>query len=186
VPEAVLWLWASNPWAEDALWRTAKEAGVAPGRLVFAEGRPQAEHLARLPLADLMLDTFPYNGHTTTSDALWAGVPVVTLKGEVFAARVAASLLTAAGLTELITESPEAYRERIIGLCRDPGLRARIREKTEALKVSSDLFDGAAFARKFEALLEEIAGKQGLTECFNPRPAAPDDNARKGYRPSRA
>jgi predicted O-linked N-acetylglucosamine transferase (SPINDLY family) len=156
VPEAVLWLWASNPWAEDALWRMAGEAGVAPGRLIFAEGRPQAEHLARLPLADLMLDTFPCNGHTTTSDALWAGVPVVTLKGQAFAARVAASLLTAAGLTELIAESPEAYRERIIGLCRDPGLRARIREKTEALRKSSDLFDGAAFAGKFEALLLEI------------------------------
>ncbi|MDR2788509.1 MAG: tetratricopeptide repeat protein [Candidatus Accumulibacter sp.] len=153
VPEAVLWLWASNPWAEDELRRVAAESGVVSERLVFAEGRPQAEHLARLPLADLALDTFPCNGHTTTSDALWAGVPVVTLRGEVFAARVAASLLTAAGLDELIAATPEAYRERIVTLCRDAGFRARMRARTEALRASSDLFDSAAFARKLEALL---------------------------------
>jgi predicted O-linked N-acetylglucosamine transferase (SPINDLY family) len=163
-PEAVLWLWASNPWAEDALRRAAGEGGVAPERLVFAGRRPQAEHLARLSLADLALDTFPYNGHTTTSDALWAGVPVVTLKGEAFAARVAASLLTAAGLEELITDTPEAYRERIIGLCRDAGWRARLREKTETLRESSGLFDGAAFARRFEALLADTVEKQRLLE----------------------
>ncbi|MDR3300015.1 MAG: tetratricopeptide repeat protein [Candidatus Accumulibacter sp.] len=158
VPEAVLWLWASNPWAEDALRRVAAQAGVAPERLVFAEGRPQAEHLARLPLADLALDTFPYNGHTTTSDALWAGVPVVTLQGEAFAARVAGSLLAAADLEELVTATPEAYRERIVELCRDTGLRTRIRGKTKALREASSLFDGVAFARKLEALLAELCG----------------------------
>jgi predicted O-linked N-acetylglucosamine transferase (SPINDLY family) len=158
VPEAVLWLWASNPWAEDALRNTAARDGVAPTRLVFAEGRPQAEHLARLPLADLALDTFPCNGHTTTSDALWAGVPVVTLQGEAFAARVAGSLLAAAGLGELVAVTPEAYHECIVGLCRDVGLRARMREKTEALRGISEVFDGVAFARKLEALLAEFCG----------------------------
>ncbi|MDR2111888.1 MAG: tetratricopeptide repeat protein [Candidatus Accumulibacter sp.] len=155
-PESVLWLWASNPWAEDELRRAAARAGVAPGRLVFADGRPQAEHLARLPLADLALDTFPYNGHTTTSDALWAGVPVVTLRGEAFAARVASSLLTAAGLEELIAGTPAAYRELVVGLCRDTGRRVRAREKSAALRTSSELFDGAAFARKLETLLAEL------------------------------
>jgi predicted O-linked N-acetylglucosamine transferase (SPINDLY family) len=157
VPEAVLWLWASNPWAGEALRREAGKGGVAPERLIFAEGRPQAEHLARLPLADLMLDTFPCNGHTTTSDALWAGVPVVSLQGETFASRVAASLLTTAGLTEWIADTPEAYRERIVAFCRDTGLRARLREKTEALRESCALFDGAAFARRLEALLTDAA-----------------------------
>ncbi|MDR0577046.1 MAG: tetratricopeptide repeat protein [Candidatus Accumulibacter sp.] len=154
--EAVLWLWASNPWAEDELRRVAARAGVAPERLVFAEGRPQAEHLARLPLADLALDTFPCNGHTTTSDALWAGVPVVTLMGEAFAARVAGSLLTTAGLTELIAGTPEAYRERVLAFCRDAGHRKELRQKTEALRESSSLFNGAAFARKIETLLERL------------------------------
>jgi predicted O-linked N-acetylglucosamine transferase (SPINDLY family) len=156
VPETVLWLWASNPWAEDALRQVAQEGGVAPERLVFAEGQPQAEHLARLSLADLALDTFPCNGHTTTSDALWAGVPVVTLQGEAFAARVAASLLTAAGLEELIADAPKVYLERVIRFCRDAGWRGRLREKTEALRESSGLFDGAAFARGFETLLSGV------------------------------
>jgi predicted O-linked N-acetylglucosamine transferase (SPINDLY family) len=156
-PQAVLWLWASNPWAEDALREAAARAGVPPARLVFAEGRPQAEHLARLPLADLALDTFPCNGHTTTSDALWAGVPVVTLRGEAFAARVAASLLTAAGLGEMIAETPKAYGECVAAFCRDAAWRARLREKTEALRGTSRLFDGAAFAREFERLLVGVS-----------------------------
>jgi predicted O-linked N-acetylglucosamine transferase (SPINDLY family) len=156
-PEAVLWQWASNPWAEDALRDAATRAGISPARLVFAEGRPQAEHLARLPLADLALDTFPCNGHTTTSDALWSGVPVVTLRGEAFAARVAASLLTASGLDELVAATPEAYLECIAAFCRDAGLRARLRKRTEALRASSELFDGAVFARKLEALLLEAS-----------------------------
>jgi predicted O-linked N-acetylglucosamine transferase (SPINDLY family) len=170
VPEAVLWVLVSNPWAEDALRRAAQRAGIAPGRLFFAEWRPQAEHLARLALADLALDTFPCNGHTTTSDALWAGVPVVTLKGEAFAARVAASLLTTAGLEELIADTPEAYRERIIGFCRDAGCRERLRQKTGALKEFSSLFDGAAFARRFEALLLRASTDGTASPGFNPRP----------------
>lgn len=156
VPQAVLWLWASNPWAEEELRAHAAAAGIAPARLIFAEGKPQAAHLARLPLADLALDTFPCNGHTTTSDALWAGVPVVTLQGEAFAARVASSLLTAAGLDELVARSEADYVATVVRLCRDrEGLR-RLRKQAEALRSESDLFDGQAFARKLEALLAEI------------------------------
>ncbi len=157
VPETVLWLWASNPWAEIELRRTAEAAGVNPARLVFAEGRPQAAHLARLPLADLALDTFPCNGHTTTSDALWAGVPVVTLQGEAFAARVASSLLDAAGMSELIAATPEAYRQKVIEFCRNDGLRDRLRSQAGALRETSECFDGAAFARKWEMLLTGLA-----------------------------
>jgi predicted O-linked N-acetylglucosamine transferase (SPINDLY family) len=162
VPEAVLWLWASNPWAEDALRRVAARAEVAPERLIFAEGRPQAEHLARLPLADLALDTFPCNGHTTTSDALWAGVPVVTLQGEAFAARVAGSLLVAAGLPELVATNAEQYRQLIVDFCRDEPLRIRLRNTSRALRRDSGLFDGQGFAAKLEALFLCLFN-QGIT-----------------------
>jgi len=157
VPETVLWLWASNPWAEVELRKAAANAGVEPSRIVFAEGRPQAEHLARLELADLALDTFPCNGHTTTADALWAGVPVVTLRGEAFAARVAASLLHANGLDELIATTPEEYRHSILRYCRDIEWRERLIRKAQGLRMNSAFFDGEAFARKFETLLQEIA-----------------------------
>lgn len=157
VPRAVLWLWASNPWAEKALRREAEARGVAAERLIFAEGRPQAMHLARLPLADLALDTFPCNGHTTTSDALWAGVPVVTLRGEAFAARVAASLLVTAGFRELVAETHEQYAEIVLDFCRDTGRRFALQRRMRELRENSEVFDGTAFARKIEALLEEVA-----------------------------
>jgi len=159
IPEAILWLWASNPWAEIELRKAAVLAGVASERLVFAEGQPQAEHLARLALADLSLDTYPCNGHTTTSDALWAGVPVVTLQGEAFAMRVAAGLLAANGLSELIASTPDAYRQIVLGLCRDPAWRTQLRAKAQGLRAGSDFFDGAAFARKFEQLLLVISSE---------------------------
>lgn len=158
VPEAVLWLWASNPWAESELRQMADAAGVAPSRLVFAEGRPQAAHLARLALADLALDTFPCNGHTTTSDALWAGVPVVTLQGDAFAARVASSLLAASGLDSLAATTPDEYRRRVIEFCRAPAYRERMIGAARALRQTSELFNGGAFALKLEALLLDIAG----------------------------
>ncbi|MQY51571.1 tetratricopeptide repeat protein [Rhodocyclus gracilis] len=153
VPQSVLWLWASNPWAERELRRVAEAAGIAPARLVFAEGRAQAEHLARLPLADIALDTFPCNGHTTSSDALWAGVPVISLQGEAFAERVAASLLVAAGLPELVATSREAYRALILRVCTDADWRQSITARARALRVDSPLFDSVAFARRLESLL---------------------------------
>lgn len=159
VPAAVLWLWASNPWAETELRRAAVAAGVAAARLVFAEGRPQEAHLARLPLADLALDTFPCNGHTTTSDALWAGVPVVTLQGEAFAARVASSLLTATGLEQLIARNAEAYRQIVVDFCRDGEMRERLKSVARRLREDSDFFDGAAFADKLETLLLNVVSR---------------------------
>ena len=126
-------------------------------RIVFAEGLPQAEHLARLGLADLALDTFPCNGHTTTADALWAGVPVVTLEGDAFAARVAASLLHANGMDELIASTPDDYRRSILRFCRDGEWRERIVRNARDLRMNSEFFDGEVFARKFEALLGEIS-----------------------------
>ena len=157
-PAAVLWLWASNPWAEDELRRIAQADGVDPARLVFAEGRAQPEHLARLPLADLALDTFPCNGHTTTSDALWAGVPVLTWQGEAFAARVAGSLLTAAGLPELVAPSLAEYRTRLLRWCADADWRAELAARAGALRETSPLFDATAFARKLENAYAALIG----------------------------
>ncbi len=155
-PRAVLWLWASNPWAEDELRRVAQTAGLDPARLVFADGRAQPEHLARLPLADLALDTFPCNGHTTTSDALWAGVPVLTWQGEAFAARVASSLLAAAGMDDLIAVSLPDYRSRLLRWCADPVWRTELAARAGALREESALFDAAAFARKLETAFSEL------------------------------
>src|SRR5207302_11492484 len=111
VPASVLWLLASNRWAPDNLRREAGMRGVDPRRLIFASRVSQTAHLGRLALADLMLDTLPCNAHTTASDALWSGVPLLTCPGETFASRVAGSLLNTIGLPELITDNLEHYEQ---------------------------------------------------------------------------
>jgi protein O-GlcNAc transferase len=147
---SVLWLLKSNKWAEQNLMREAEARGISSERLIFAERVPQAEHLARQKLADLFLDTFSYNAHTTTSDALWAGLPVVTKLGEGFAARVAGSLLTAIGLPELITQSEEAYEALALALATDPNELAKIKSKLEANRLTQPLFDSAMYTRHLE------------------------------------
>src|SRR5204862_4440769 len=121
VPESVLWLKQPAADARANLDREGAARGVDPARLVYAGEAPLAVHLARHALADLFLDTLPYNAHATAADALWAGLPVLTQLGEVFAGRVGASLLTAAGLPELITRTPEEYEATALALARDPG-----------------------------------------------------------------
>jgi predicted O-linked N-acetylglucosamine transferase (SPINDLY family) len=150
VESSVLWLLKSNNWAEQNLKREAEARGISSERLVFAERVPQAEHLARQKLADLFLDTFNVNAHTTTSDALWAGLPVVTKLGEGFAARVAGSLLTAIGLPELITQSEEAYEALALALATDPNELAKIKSKLEANRLTQPLFDSAMYTRHLE------------------------------------
>ena len=110
----------SNKWAEQNLKREAEARGVNAGRLIFANRLTQAEHLARQKLADLFLDTFNFNAHTTASDALWAGLPVLTKLGNGFAARVAGSLLHSIGLPELITETEEQYESLALELATNP------------------------------------------------------------------
>lgn len=150
VEDSVLWLLKSNKWAEQNLKREAEARGISAERLIFAEKVPQDEHLARQKLADLFLDTFNYNAHTTTSDALWVGLPVVTKLGEGFAARVAASLLTAIGLPELITESEEAYEALALALAKDPNELAKIKLKLEANRLTQPLFDSETYTRHLE------------------------------------
>lgn len=152
VPDSVLWLYEKMASASENLKKEAKKAGVDPDRLIFAGNLPKEEHLARIKLADLSLDTFTYNGHTTTSDCLWAGVPVITLEGDHFASRVSASLLTAIGLPELITHSQKEYESLAISLAKNPRKLQSVRESLILNRKSCALFD----TKKFTADLETI------------------------------
>jgi predicted O-linked N-acetylglucosamine transferase (SPINDLY family) len=154
---SVLWLFFSNAAQQSNLRRAAERYGVAGSRLIFAERATLPEHLARHRLADLFLDTTPYNAHTTASDALWAGLPLLTYKGKSFASRVSASLLHALELDELVTESLEEYQEQAKALASNPATLARIRDKLALQRDSSELFDGSAFARHLEASYDEMA-----------------------------
>ena len=153
VEGSVLWLLKSG--AEPNLRRAAEKRGIDSGRLVFAERVSPAEHLARHARADLFLDSFRYNAHTTASDALWAGLPLVTMPGRSFASRVAASLLTAMGLPELIAETPEDYEELALALATDPTRLAALKEKLLAARHSAPLFRSAAFTRQLENGLDQ-------------------------------
>jgi predicted O-linked N-acetylglucosamine transferase (SPINDLY family) len=151
VEGSFLWLLKSNELAEQNLKREAEARGINADRLVFAQKVPQAEHLARQKLADIFLDTFNVNAHTTTSDALWAGLPVVTKLGAGFAARVAGSLLTAIGLPELITESEEEYEAVALALATDPTQLAHIKAKLDRNRLTQPLFDSEMYTKHLEA-----------------------------------
>ena len=151
VEGSVLWLIAGSARTQDNLRAAAASNGVDPERLVFARPVPVADHLARHRLADLFVDTFHYNAHTTASDALWAGLPLVTKAGSGFAARVAASLLTAIGLDDLITTSDEQYFALALELARNPVKLAAIRERLAANRQTMPLFDSEQFTRHIEA-----------------------------------
>jgi predicted O-linked N-acetylglucosamine transferase (SPINDLY family) len=151
VPDSVLWLFASRPVVARNLREEARRRSADPGRLVFAEGLPYADYLARMQLADLFLDTSPFNGGTTASDALWAGVPVLTCPGEAFASRMAASLLNAVGLPELIASSWEDYEALALKLALDRGLLAQIKAKLAHNRATYPLFNTDRFRRHIEA-----------------------------------
>ena len=151
VPDSVLWLLEENRWSPDSLRKQAVRHGVSAGRLVFAPVRPLAEHLARYALADLVLDTFPYTSHTTGSDALWAGCPMVTIIGETFASRVAASLLRNVGLEPLIAHSFAEYEALALALAHDRPRLAALRRQLRAEPDKLPLFDSPRFTRGLEA-----------------------------------
>ena len=157
VPGSVLWLSQRNEAAQRNLRREAQARGVEAGRLVFAPRvKRLADQLARHRLADLFLDTLPYNAHTTASDALWAGLPVLTCAGRTFAGRVAGSLLRAVGLPELITNSLEEYEALALKLARDPEQLKSIREKLARNRATAPLFDTDRFRRHIEAAYTEM------------------------------
>jgi predicted O-linked N-acetylglucosamine transferase (SPINDLY family) len=156
VPDAVLWLLEDNATAAENLRREATERGVGAARLVFAPRIAHGEHLARQRAADLFLDTLPCNAHTTASDALWAGVPLVTCTGEAFAARVAASALTAAGLAELVTHTLDDYEALAVALASDRARREGLRTRLAAARSDCALFDTRAKTRQLEAAFDAI------------------------------
>ncbi|CAO3430522.1 O-linked N-acetylglucosamine transferase, SPINDLY family protein [Azospirillum argentinense] len=150
VPGSVLWLQQPGRDGADNLRREAAQRGVDPGRLVFAPHKPQAAHLARYRLADLFLDSFPYTGHTTVSDALWMGLPVVTRIGDTFASRVAAGLLNAAGLPQMVTTSFDGYEALAVRLAGDPATLAAYRRRLAAARATAPLFDSPRFTGHLE------------------------------------
>jgi protein O-GlcNAc transferase len=156
VDGSVLWLLESNLASAENLRKDAAARGVDAGRLIFAGRLPVDEHLARQRLADLFLDTWPCNAHTTASDALWAGLPVLTCMGKSFASRVAASLLNAVGLPDLITSSREDYETLAIALASHPASLAGFRKTLEHNRTAAPLFNGKLTARHLEAGYEAI------------------------------
>ena len=154
-PDAVLWLLRWNANVQTALTAAAAAQGIAPSRLVFAPLLPAEQHLSRLATADVFLDAWPCNAHTTASEALWVGVPPVTLIGETFAQRVAASLLHASGLPELVCRDGAHYGRTVLELAASPERRAALRERLVAQR-GGPLFDGVRFAREIEALYERM------------------------------
>jgi protein O-GlcNAc transferase len=152
LPDSVLWLRAMGAEARANLEREAEGQGVEKSRLVFAPRvASMVEHLARQALADLYLDTYPYNAHSTACDALWAGVPVITCAGRSMASRVAASALCAVGLSELITHSLEEYQAKALALASTPSELARLREQLRSARSRAPLFDTAAYTRSLES-----------------------------------
>ncbi|MGJ5094943.1 UDP-N-acetylglucosamine-peptide N-acetylglucosaminyltransferase [Bradyrhizobium oligotrophicum] len=154
-PDSVLWLLASDR-AEGNLRGEALRRGVAPGRLVFAPETTQGEHLRRLQLADLVLDTAPYGAHTTASDALWAGVPVVSCAGDTFASRVAGSLLHAVGCPELIASDEADYLAVAATLAAEPDLLQAAKARLWRNRLAAPLFDAAAYARSLQDLYDQM------------------------------
>lgn len=150
VPDSVLWLLAGSPTVVSNLRREAEHRGVDPERLVFAPRAQLPEHLARQKLADLFLDTLPCNAHTTASDALWMGLPVLTCPGESFASRVAASLVKAVGLDELVVDSLASYEARALRLASDPALLAGVRRRLISGLADAPLFDSRSTVRHIE------------------------------------
>jgi len=172
VNHSVLWLFKSNKWMEINLKKQAQLYGIDDSRIIFADMLDHAKHLARIKCADLFLDTFNYNAHTTASDALWSCVPVVTKQGKQFSARVAASLLNAIGLPELITQNEKEYEELILKIALNPQTLERIKIKLANNRLSKPLFDTKRYTKNFEKALinaHKLYLNFGKTENFKIR-----------------
>ena len=156
VPDAVLWLLSAPESADDRLRAAARESGIDPARLVCMRKLPHDEYLARYRHADLFLDTQPYNAHTTASDAIWAGCPVLTVAGATFASRVAASLNAHLGMPQLNARDDGEFVEIAVRIGRDASACAALRAEVASQRARSGLFDMRGFAQDFAALLTEM------------------------------
>ncbi|WP_269460625.1 hypothetical protein [Polynucleobacter necessarius] len=152
VPKSVLFLYAHNEEADKNLTQEAIKRGVDLARLIFGSRLPPAEYLARYKVADLFLDTFPYNAGTTASDSLWVGVPIMTRQGETFASRVASSLLNAIDLPERITKTTREYGALASSFGSSPETLQALRDRLDQNKLTTPLFDTVTFARNLEQL----------------------------------
>lgn len=162
VPGSLFWVLAGREEVRANLLKAFEERGIARDRIIFAESRSYEEHVARLPLADLGLDTFPYNGHTTTSDMLWAGLPVLTLKGNAFQARVSESLLKAAGLDDMVASDAEDFCARAGRLAAAPQGIAALKDRLETNRFRAPLFDSARFTAHLEEAYRLMADRARL------------------------
>jgi hypothetical protein len=158
VPDSVLWLLTGTAETNERLRQQAARHGIAPERLVFADKIGNPEHLARYSLADLFLDTFPYGSHTTASDAMWMGVPILTSPGRSFASRVCASLVRAAGIPEMICATPADYVARAIAFGQDPTKLAPLKARLMAGRDSCLLFNTESLVRDLEKLYSRMWG----------------------------
>ena len=152
VPDSVLWLRAFNPFVEQNIKREAEKRGINRNRIIIAQSVSASAHLARLPCADLFLDTTPYNAHATCSDALWMGVPVITCAGETFPSRVAGSILHAMGVPELVTYSLDEYFKLALKLATERSMRDKLKETIYINRDTSPLYDSAMITRSLESL----------------------------------
>ena len=165
VPGSILWLLKNNDRVEATLRREAERRGVSGDRLIFAPRVSSARHVARVSLADLFLDTLLYNAHTTASEALWVGVPVVTLIGDAFPARVGASLLRAVDLSDLVTETLADYEAKALALATDADALAAVTARLHRARETAPLFDAPLFARHLEAAYGVMAQRLGRGEA---------------------
>ena len=182
VAGSVLWLYCDRAAAETNLRREAAARGIDPGRLVFARRMPLADHLARHRLADLFLDTLPYNAHTTASDALWVGLPVITCRGQSFAGRVAASLLRAMGMPDLVTDDLEEYERLALRLASEPPALRELGQRLRQSRLSQPLFDTDRYRRHIEAAYVKMWERWQRGEgpaSFTVEPA-PEERVRTG------
>jgi len=157
VEGSVLWLLADNPWAKENMLRMADAHGVDRARLIFAPRVAPPDYLARFQLADLFLDTFPYNAGTTANDVLWMGTPILTCSGKTFISRMAGSLLHNVGLPDLVTDSAQEYERKAIQLGRNPKMIASYKRYLAEHRLTSDLFDMPGFVRDLEAVYASVA-----------------------------
>ena len=177
-PGSVLWLVSDSKEVQDNLYAAAEGHGIERSRLFFAGRVLPADYLARFQVADLFLDTLPFNAGTTASDALWAGLPLLTLAGRSFGGRMAGSLLRAVGLPELVTHTPQDYEDAAVRLATHPGELAELRARLARNRLTEPLFDSPRFARDFEAALltvarGEIRADSAGTPQLRGTPAAP-------------
>jgi predicted O-linked N-acetylglucosamine transferase (SPINDLY family) len=161
VPGSVMWLLADNPWAEVNLKNEARTRDIDVARLIFAPRVVPEQYLARYALADLFLDTFPFNAGATANDALWMGLPVLTRSGRSFSSRMAGALLTAANLPELIACDLRDYEDKAVALAQDPDQCRRLREHLREVHTTGVLFDTPRFVRHLEQHFTRLVAELG-------------------------